>query len=416
MQAKSILISGIGIAGPTLAYWLAARGFEPTLVERAPRPRSGGYVVDFWGVGYDVAEWMGLLPDLRREGYDVEEVRFVDASGRRVGGFGVDVLRRLTNGRYVSLPRGDLAQLVYRQIADRCETMFDDGVTAIKQEGDGVRVEFERAPARRFDLVIGADGLHSEIRRLAFGEEHRFEKYLGYLVAACEVKGYRPRDGRVYVSYAVPGKQVARFAMREERTLFLFVWAAREPPAIGPHDAAAQRAILHAAFGDAGWECPEMLAALDRSEELYFDPVSQIRMELLVEGSRRARRRCGFLPLIARGSRLGARHGRRLCSRRRTRQCAKPAGGGVSALRELVAAIDLRQAKGGRAVRRRLCAADVARPVLAQFGYQGLRGPVRREARAGTKPVGPDRASTLPAVARRPMIIIPTRAPALSGA
>ncbi len=284
MQAKSILISGIGIAGPTLAYWLAARGFEPTLVERAPRPRSGGYVVDFWGVGYDVAEWMGLLPDLHREGYDVEEVRFVDASGRRVGGFGVDVLRRLTNGRYVSLPRGELAQLVYRQIADRCETMFDDGVTAIKQEGDGVRVEFERAPARRFDLVIGADGLHSEIRRLAFGEEHRFEKYLGYLVAACEVKGYRPRDGRVYVSYAVPGKQVARFAMREERTLFLFVWAAREPPAIGPHDAGAQRAILHAAFGDAGWECPEMLAALDRSEELYFDPVSQIRMNSWSKG------------------------------------------------------------------------------------------------------------------------------------
>jgi 2-polyprenyl-6-methoxyphenol hydroxylase-like FAD-dependent oxidoreductase len=110
---------------------------------------------------------MGLLSDLHRDGYNVQEVRFVDACGRRVGGFGADVFRLLTNGRYVSIPRGDLARLIYRWIEGRCETIFGDSVARIEQESDGVRVEFERAPARHFDLVIGADGLHSEVRRLA---------------------------------------------------------------------------------------------------------------------------------------------------------------------------------------------------------------------------------------------------------
>ena len=167
-----------------------------------------------------------LLPELERRGYHVEEVRFVDAAGRRVGGFSVGVFRRLTAGRYVSLARSDLAGLIYRKIEGRCETMFGDSIAGIEQTGDGVHVAFERAPARRFDLLIGADGLHSTVRRLVFGSVERFEDYLGYMVAAFEVDGYRPRDEGVYVSYAAPGRQVARFAMRGDRTLFLFVFAA----------------------------------------------------------------------------------------------------------------------------------------------------------------------------------------------
>jgi 2-polyprenyl-6-methoxyphenol hydroxylase-like FAD-dependent oxidoreductase len=98
MRHQSVLISGAGIAGPTLAYWLACYGFEPTLVERAPRLREGGYVIDFWGLGYDVAEKMRLLRDLNHRACRVQELRFVDDGGRRVGGFGVDVFRKMTGG------------------------------------------------------------------------------------------------------------------------------------------------------------------------------------------------------------------------------------------------------------------------------------------------------------------------------
>lgn len=281
-HSRSILISGIGVAGPTLAFWLLEHGFTPTLVERAEHLRDGGYIIDFWGLGYDVAERMGLLPDLRRVGYDVREVRFVDQQGRGVGGFGVDVFRRLTGGRYLSLPRGELARTIFGSIDHRCETLFGDSITHIAQDADGVRVEFAQAPPRRFSLVIGADGLHSPTRRLVFGDQEQFETSLGYHVAAFEVRGYRPRDEDVYVSYAVPGRQVARFALRDDRTLVLFVYAV--DPSSEPHDTASQKALLRAAFGDAGWECARILAAMDDCDDVYFDRVSQIRMDTWIKG------------------------------------------------------------------------------------------------------------------------------------
>ncbi len=284
MAHPTVLISGIGIAGPTLAYWLAARDFNVTLVERAPRLRTSGYVIDFWGRAYDIAEQMGLLPELIRKGYRVETLRFIDERGHRVGGFKADVFRSLAGGRFVSLPRGDLAELIFRAAAHRCEVIFGDSLVGVEEVKEGVRVRFEHAAPRSFDLVVGADGLHSQMRRLVFGSEASFERYLGYMVAAFEITGYRPRDEGVYVSYAVPGKQVARFAMRGDRTLFLFVFAAATPPAVEPHDLATQKAILRGEFGEAGWECPAILAALDRSTELYFDRVSQIRMDRWSQG------------------------------------------------------------------------------------------------------------------------------------
>src|SRR5690348_1246605 len=107
MSRKTVLIAGAGIAGPTLAFWLKAGGFEPTLVEQAPALRSGGYVIDFWGLGYDIAERMGLAADINRIGYHMRELRIVDDRGRRITGFGAGVLRELTGGRYVSLARSD---------------------------------------------------------------------------------------------------------------------------------------------------------------------------------------------------------------------------------------------------------------------------------------------------------------------
>jgi 2-polyprenyl-6-methoxyphenol hydroxylase-like FAD-dependent oxidoreductase len=284
MQNRSVLISGIGIGGPTLAYWLLAHGFEPTLVERSPQLRTGGYIVDFWGIGYDIAERMGLVPDLRREGYDVTEVRFVDAAGKRVGGFQADVIRKLTGGRYVSLLRSDLSKLIYEKIESRCETIFGDSIASMEQASYGVRVGFERGPMRRFDLVIGADGLHSAVRRLQFGTQKTFERYLGYTVAAFDAAGYRPRDDLVYVSHGVPGKQVSRFTMRNDRTMFLLVFATADALPVDPHDVLAQKAVLQREFDGVGWECPEILAALEQCDELYFDRVSQIRMDRWSQG------------------------------------------------------------------------------------------------------------------------------------
>lgn len=277
-MATAVLISGAGIGGPTLAYWLARNGFEPTLVETAPRPRTGGYVIDFWGAGFDVADRMGLIPELMRRGYHVKEVRLVDESGRRAGGFCVDIIAGATKGRFVSLPRSELALAIYSTIEHRCETIFGDSITRIDAVADGVIVQFEKATARRFDLVIGADGLHSTVRKCVFGPECDFESYLGYKVAAFETVGYRPRDELIYVAYGVPGRQIARFAMRDDKTLFFFVFTDDEGTKREPDDVVSHKATLRRNFGSIGWESDAILGELDRSNEIYLDRVSQIHM------------------------------------------------------------------------------------------------------------------------------------------
>jgi 2-polyprenyl-6-methoxyphenol hydroxylase-like FAD-dependent oxidoreductase len=280
----SVLISGVGIAGPTLAYWLSVYGINPTLIERAAHLRTGGYALDFWGRGFDVAERMGILPDIRRDGYNIKELRLVNERGQRIGGFNVDVFRDATNGRYVSIPRGDLARNIYGTIEGRCETIFGDSITGIRQNGDGVDVTFQHSPPGRFDMVIGADGLHSEVRKLVFGNQGRFEKFLGYSVAAFEAIGYQPRDEDIYISYTSPGRQVGRLSLRNDRTLFLFIFADEPGNLSDPDDIKTSKEVLRSQFGKIGWECPQILDAMESCSEIYFDRVSQIRMDTWFRG------------------------------------------------------------------------------------------------------------------------------------
>lgn len=271
-----ILISGIGVAGPTLAYWLKRHGFEPTLLEKAPRLRTGGYIVDFWGAGFDIAERMQILPAVRERGYRVKEVRVVNGEGRNVSGFSVDVFNRIAKNRYVSVGRSVLAELLYGSLDGKVETIFGDNLVGLQQSADSVRVEFESGKTREFDLVIGADGLHSRVRELAFGPQEKFEKYLGYKIAAFDARGYRPREELVYMMFTQVGQQISRFTMRDDKTMFLFI--AADPDPHTPHDLAAQKAYLRARFAGKGWESDHILEALDGCSELYFDRVSQIRM------------------------------------------------------------------------------------------------------------------------------------------
>ncbi|MDN5872071.1 MAG: FAD-binding domain [Nitrococcus sp.] len=279
-----IAINGAGIAGSALAYWLREFGHEVLLIEHAPHLREGGYVIDFWGLGYDITEKMGLLPRIRELGYQVKEVRFVDRHSCKNGGFPADVFGRMTNGRFTSLRRSDLAATIYRALDGNVETLFGDSVASIADETHGVRLNFERAAAREVDLLIGADGLHSRVRQLAFGPDAEFEVSLGYHVAAFELEGYRPRDELVYVSYAVPGKQVSRFSMRDDKTLFLFVFRDEYLAAEHPLNDQERKSVLAAAFSEVGWECPRILAAMASASGIYFDRVSQIRMDRWTTG------------------------------------------------------------------------------------------------------------------------------------
>jgi 2-polyprenyl-6-methoxyphenol hydroxylase-like FAD-dependent oxidoreductase len=221
---------------------------------------------------------MGLTPQLRKAGYQVGEVRFVDGHGHREGGFQVEAMARLTKGRFTSLRRSDLSATLYSALDGRVETLFGDSVTAFEDRGDRVQVAFAHAAPRDFDLLIGADGLHSQVRDLAFGPEQGFEKFLGYYVAAFDVAGYRPRDELVYVSHTEPGRQISRFSMRDDRTLILMAFRKELLDGAEPRSDAGRKAALKRIFSDSGWESAAILDAMEGVPGIYFDRVSQIHM------------------------------------------------------------------------------------------------------------------------------------------
>lgn len=270
-----VLVVGAGIAGTTLAYWLQRAGHRPTLVERAPALRRGGYVVDFWGAGFDVAERMGIVPELRRGGYHMQEARAVGRDGRRLASF--EPSRFIgSNDRYVTVARSVLAAAVYNALEGRVETVFGDTVEALDERGDHVRATFRSGAERDFDLVIGADGLHSRVRALTFGPQERFERHLGIVVAVFEVPGYRPRDEVVAMMHADVGFQLLRLSLRDDLTMFCLTL--RDSGRVRLDDPEEQQALLRRRLAGAGWEAPAALDAMARARTFYFDRVSQIRM------------------------------------------------------------------------------------------------------------------------------------------
>ncbi|MBR0553394.1 FAD-binding domain [Stakelama marina] len=273
-----IVISGAGVAGPALAHWLLRGGHQVTIIEQADHFRTGGYIIDFWGLGYDLAERMGVLDTVRDHGYSVREVRFVRDDGSKASGFGVDVFRRMTGGRYTSLPRGDLANAIFDTVKGRVETLFGDSIAAIDQDGDGVALRLDSGATIEADMLIGADGLHSNVRHLVFGREDQFERDLGYRVAAFNAPGYEPRDPDVYVTRSWPGRSLSRFALADGSTLFLFILADEYLEGALPDEPAARKTALHRVFGGLGWETSAILKAMDSAPSLYLDKVSQIVM------------------------------------------------------------------------------------------------------------------------------------------
>ena len=289
MKNKNILISGAGIAGPALAYWLNKFGFNPVIVEKAPALREGGYAIDFIGAGYEVAEKMGLLPDLKRADLKIKELVFVDKNNRRRGALDSYRMRRLLNYKYINLFRRDLSQSIYNHLNKDIEIVFGDSISKIEQNLNGTLVTFTSGKVRPFDIVVGADGLHSNVRNLVFGDELKFEKYFGYYVAAFTVKNYLSINNPInkdnsYFSFTSPGKQIDVYSINENELTALFIFSLQQKLNTERHDVIKQKQILRDEFKDVKWESINLLERLDEASDFYFDSVSQIRMERWSEG------------------------------------------------------------------------------------------------------------------------------------
>ncbi|WP_155355921.1 FAD-dependent monooxygenase [Acrocarpospora macrocephala] len=273
----SVLISGASIAGTTLAYWLRRHGLTPTVVERAPAIRDGGYKVDIRGAALDVADRMGVLPSIRARRTDVRGGSIVTATGRQVAAMDGDTFGG-RHGGDAEILRGDLNRLLYDLTKDDVEYLFDDSIAALVQRGDGVQVTFESGAVRDFDVVVGADGLHSHTRALAFGPESSFVHDLGYYVSIFSVPNHLGLD-RWELTYVAPGRTALTYSTAGDggaKAMFLF---ASPPLAYGHRDRARQEALLAEAYAGEGWEVPRLLAGAAQAGDFYFDSLSQVRMD-----------------------------------------------------------------------------------------------------------------------------------------
>lgn len=282
-MTRSVLISGAGIAGPSLAYWLRRYGYAVTVVERAATPRHSGAAVDFRGDQLALLSHMGVLADVRANQTGMGEQVIVDAEGRRVS-----CLPSAVFSGEVEIDRGDLARILYEHslhehsvdtaAAAAVEYVFGDHLTALTQRSDAVEVEFSRGGTREFDLVIGADGLHSAVRRLAFGQESRFRTDLGYHMASFTVPNTFGIDHSGLI-YNEPGRYVSVSSARKQTEAIVSLVFRTDPIEYDRRDVDAQRRIVAEHFAGVGWRMPELLTALAEAPDVYFDSLSQIRLD-----------------------------------------------------------------------------------------------------------------------------------------
>jgi 2-polyprenyl-6-methoxyphenol hydroxylase-like FAD-dependent oxidoreductase len=278
-QNRDVLVVGASVAGPTLAYWLRRYGFNPIVVERTPSLRAGlgGHAVDLFGPAVDVAEKMGILPQVVEARTKTEVLSFL-----RPGKPTIDVSMGLVvsgvSDRHVEVMRGELASILHEATRADVEYIFGDTIRTLEQTPDGVDVTFERSAPRRFGLVVGADGLHSVVRRLGFGDERQFLRYIGGYLAVFTTPNYLNLDGRMAI-YTTPGRVVGMYPVRqtgEARAGFLF---RREHQFVYDHrDKDQQKRLLREFYAGEGWEVPRLLAELDGAGDLYFDSISQVIM------------------------------------------------------------------------------------------------------------------------------------------
>jgi 2-polyprenyl-6-methoxyphenol hydroxylase-like FAD-dependent oxidoreductase len=221
----------------------------------------------------EVAERMGVMARLREAGTDTEGMTFVNAAGRRVGRIS---MRAVQGDGSQEIARGDLATILYEAARDHAEYLWDDSITALDQDEHGVNVTFDRAAPRRFDLVVGADGLHSNVRRLAFGPETEYVRHMGMYVATLPLDG-PAGDPNEVLMYNEPGRAVS-ISPVPSGALGFFVFRSPAVPDFDHRDTEQHRRLLTSAYAGASWRVPELLDRVKAVDDLYFDSVSQVRL------------------------------------------------------------------------------------------------------------------------------------------
>jgi 2-polyprenyl-6-methoxyphenol hydroxylase-like FAD-dependent oxidoreductase len=276
-----VLISGAGLAGLTTAYWLRRYGFTPTIVERAPSLLVGGYKIDVRGTALQVLKRMGIQDAVVAASTDMQGAMLVDKDGKVINEMTGDEFGHRV-GEDLEIVRGTLCQILMEHIAD-AEFIFGDSIRAIAQDSDRVRVEFTKNNPREFDLVIGADGLHSNVRGIVFGDESRFLRDLGLYLCVYSVPNYLNLD-RMEMQYSELGRIAAIWSSRGDANAKACFGFTAPSNRIDLRDRAQQQRVLADVYQGIGWEVPRLLEMMPSAADYYFDAAAQINMAHWTQG------------------------------------------------------------------------------------------------------------------------------------
>ncbi|MGK5739336.1 FAD-dependent monooxygenase [Micromonospora sp. URMC 103] len=274
-----VLISGASVAGPALAYWLHRHGFTATIVERAPALRTGGQAIDVRGAALDVVDRMGLLGALRAAKTHMRGMSMVDGEGNELMR---STEHAISSGRLdsddIEVLREDLTALLHERTSGTTEYLFGDSIATLDQDDRGVRVTFERAAPRTFDLVVGADGLHSTVRRLAFGPETAILHHLGTYLSVFTTENFLGlADWQVWFREGDLGGGI--YPARHNTELRVNLGFMAEPIAYDHRDLDAQRRLVAERFAGMRWEVPRLLDDMWKAPDFYFDAMAQVRLD-----------------------------------------------------------------------------------------------------------------------------------------
>lgn len=273
MTTTKVLISGASVAGPALAWLLRRDGYEVTVVERAPEPRGSGYAVDFRGAAFDVLTELGIMAEVREHDTKMRGTTLIDERGAEAGRLPAEAF---AGG--LEVPKRELTRILHRITSDRVDYVFGDSISAMSQHSRGVTVRFERGGTREFHLVFGADGLHSRVRRLAFGPDSETLYHLGLSGAGFSTGNYLGLD-HAGLLRSVDGTAVYLFSGGETDRLTVSLSFATASPVLDHRGRDEQERAVRAAFAGHGWEVPRLLAAMSQAGDFYFSSACQVLLD-----------------------------------------------------------------------------------------------------------------------------------------
>lgn len=275
-----VLICGAGISGLTLGWRLQQLGHVPLIVERSAGPRDDGYMIDFFGSGFDAAEKLGLLPHLQNIHYPVTRLVFLDSAGNERFSLPYKILRKkLFDDRHFNFMRGDLERVLHAQIQHIVELRFGTTVEAIHEDSEHVHVGLSDGSRLECDVLVGADGVHSRVRSLVFGEEARFTRFLGFHTAAfiLDTIPRALRSADTFDTLTVPNRQVGIYPIRGGRLATLFLYRTERPLGRTSREDAFQELVEN--YWDLDWLVPDLVHRAEGLQDWYMDDVLQIEME-----------------------------------------------------------------------------------------------------------------------------------------